>query len=112
MERGLMGISNIHQTMASISKTIPVVFRSRFLAAFLSCLITLLFFLSPSAAVKKKLPVGAVVAWTGDVYVYHEDGTEGVKVKGMEGIYPRDTIITSLKSKAKILMKDDSILSL
>lgn len=80
-------------------------------AGFISCLVALLF-LSPSAAVEKKLPVGAVVAWTGGVYIYHEDGTEGVKVKGMEGIYPHDTIVTSLKSRAKILMKDDSILSL
>jgi len=65
-----------------------------------------------SFAAVKKAPVGAVVAWTGDVYLYHENEPQGIKVKGMEGIYPRDTIITSVKSKVKVLMNDDSVLNL
>ena len=68
--------------------------------------------ISPSFAAVKKAPVGAVVAWTGDVYLYHENEPQGIKIKGMEGIYPRDTIITSVKSKVKVLMNDDSILNL
>jgi len=68
-------------------------------------------FASTLLAANKK-PIGAVVAWTGDVYIYHEGESQGAKVKGMEGIYYQDTIITSNRSRVKILMKDDSILSL
>ncbi|MBI3753730.1 MAG: FecR domain-containing protein [Deltaproteobacteria bacterium] len=71
-----------------------------------------LLFLSPSFASNKKQPVGAVVAWTGDVYLYHEDEPQGIKVRGMEGVYLRDTIVTSVKSRVKLLMKDDSVLNL
>ncbi|MBI3756090.1 MAG: FecR domain-containing protein, partial [Deltaproteobacteria bacterium] len=79
---------------------------------FISAIIALLASVSPSFAAAKKIPIGAIVAWTGDVYVYHEDEAQGTKVKDMEGIYPRDTIVTVVKSRAKIVMKDDSILSL
>src|SRR3990172_7961051 len=68
-------------------------------------------FASTLLAANKK-PIGAVVAWTGDVYIYHEGESQGAKIKGMEGIYSQDTIITSNRSRVKILMKDDSILSL
>lgn len=71
-----------------------------------------LLFLSTSFASNKKQPVGAVVAWTGDVYLYHEDEPQGIKVKGMEGVYLRDTVVTSVRSRVKFLMKDDSVLSL
>lgn len=85
-------------------------FNIKFISIF--CITSLILSAPPLFSADKKQPVGAVVAWAGDVYVYHEDEATGIKVVGMEGVYPRDTIITSVKSKVKILMKDDSILSI
>jgi hypothetical protein len=79
---------------------------------FLLCVTIPFVLISPSFAAVKKAPVGAVIAWTGDVYLYHENEPKGINIKGMEGVYPLDTIITSVKSKVKVLMNDDSVLNL
>ncbi|MFZ3072972.1 MAG: FecR domain-containing protein [Thermodesulfobacteriota bacterium] len=77
-----------------------------FLMVFLLCLIGL------SGAEKKAEPVGAVVAWTGDVSIFREGEGKKIQVKKMEPLYAADTILTEVNSRAKILMKDDSIISL
>lgn len=79
---------------------------------FLLCVTIPLIIISPSFAAVKKAPVGAVVAWTGDVYLYHEGEPKGINIKDTEGVYPLDTIITSVRSRVKLLMNDDSVLNI
>lgn len=63
-------------------------------------------------AAKRYAPVGAVVAFTGDVFVYHKEDNVGVTVSGIEGIFPNDLIVTTEEARAKILFNDDSVLSI
>ena len=77
-----------------------------FLAAFLLCLA------GSVRAENKAEPVGAVVAWTGDVSILRENEAKKTQVKAMEPLYASDTVLTGVNSRAKILMKDDSIISL
>lgn len=77
-----------------------------FLAAFLLCLA------GSTRAENKAEPVGAVVAWTGDVSIFRENEGKKTQVKAMEPLYASDTVLTEVNSRAKILMKDDSIISL
>jgi predicted CXXCH cytochrome family protein len=62
-------------------------------------------------AAKRSVPIGAVVAWSGDVFVYHQDENVGVTVSGIEGVFTNDLIVTTVDARAKILLNDDSILS-
>lgn len=63
-------------------------------------------------AAKRYAPVGAVVAYTGDVFVYHKEDSLGVTVSGIEGIFPNDLVVTTEGARAKILFNDDSVLSI
>jgi hypothetical protein len=75
----------------------------------------IILFLSMSTltfAAESSVPVGAVVAWAGDVYVYHKDETGGVGINAIEGVFPDDVIVTTAEARAKILLNDDSILSI
>jgi hypothetical protein len=62
-------------------------------------------------AAKRSVPIGAVVAWSGDVFVYHQDEDVGVTVSGIEGVFTNDLIVTTGEARAKILLNDDSVLS-
>ncbi|MCK5237441.1 MAG: FecR domain-containing protein [Deltaproteobacteria bacterium] len=57
-------------------------------------------------------PVGAVVAWKGEVKLSHGSGTQVSSIRQSQAIYVNDVITTSERSMAKLLMKDDSILSI
>ena len=65
-----------------------------------------------SYAAGKGRAVGAVVAWKGSVYVKHVGDEKGARVKSLEGLYAGDIIMTVKRSRAKILLKDDSIISM
>ncbi|MDH4226596.1 MAG: FecR domain-containing protein [Deltaproteobacteria bacterium] len=62
-------------------------------------------------AATKKVTAGAVVSWSGIVLIERKGG-ERVQVKRQEMVFVGDTVVTSSSSKAKLLMKDDTILSL
>ncbi len=61
---------------------------------------------------KSKKPVGSVVSWMGDVLIYAEGSSKSRTVMSMEPVFRGDTVVTGKRSKAKLLMKDDSIISL
>ena len=84
-----------------------------FLAVFLLCLAGSTHAASGYPGAENKAePVGAVVAWTGDVSILRENEAKKIRVKAMEPLYVSDTVLTGVNSRAKILMKDDSIISL
>jgi predicted CXXCH cytochrome family protein len=63
-------------------------------------------------AIAKPRPVGAVVAWRGTVTIKHKWSKKPVTVKRTSPLYVGDVVTTAKGSKAKLLMKDDSVLSL
>ena len=63
-------------------------------------------------AADKGKAVGAVVAWKGSVYVKHAGEKKGFRVKSLEGLYAGDVIVTDKRSRAKILLNDDSIINM
>jgi ferric-dicitrate binding protein FerR (iron transport regulator) len=58
------------------------------------------------------LAIGAVVAWAGDVYVYHEGDSVGLGISALEGVSTNDLIVTTADTRAKILLDDDTILGI
>lgn len=77
------------------------------LAVFIS-----IFFMFGDSIGKSKKPVGSVVSWMGDVLIYAQGSSKGRIVMTMEPVFKGDTVVTAKRSKAKLLMKDDSIISL
>jgi predicted CXXCH cytochrome family protein len=59
-----------------------------------------------------ELPVAVVVAYKGDVSLYRDGSEKKIPLRGSEGIYLKDTLITGLDSAVKILAKDDSLITL
>lgn len=78
----------------------------------LSILLVFSFLLMPNTSFAKRDAVGAIVAWKGEVYIYHKGATKGLRLEGMEGVYKNDRIVTKRGAKAKLLMKDDTVISL
>lgn len=63
------------------------------------------------AAKTKKVSAGAIVSWKGEVSVLRGASNNGIIVKGLEPVYVGDTIVTADNSMAKILLRDDTVLS-
>jgi len=70
------------------------------------------FFLAPVVVAQNELPIAIIVAYKGEVYLYRDGSEKKILVRGPEGIYLKDTIITNPDSGVKILAKDDSIIAL
>lgn len=64
-----------------------------------------------SAAKTKKVSAGAIVSWKGEVSILRGASRNGSIVKGLVPVYVGDTIVTSDNSRAKILLRDDTVLS-
>ncbi|VAW37244.1 hypothetical protein MNBD_DELTA02-980 [hydrothermal vent metagenome] len=71
-----------------------------------------LFFSSAAVAAEDELPVAVIVAYKGEVYLYRDGSEKKIPVRGPEGIYLKDTIVTNPEAGVKILAKDDSIITL
>ena len=87
--------------MTSKRRTIFVV-----LAGIFCCWVSLTY------AASMVTPVGVIVSWKGGVFVYRKGETKRLLVKKNEGIYPGDIITTEEGARAKIVTRDDSILSI
>ncbi|VAV85375.1 hypothetical protein MNBD_DELTA01-1301 [hydrothermal vent metagenome] len=70
------------------------------------------FFPPPVAAAHDELPVAIIVAYKGEVYLYRDGSEKKILIRGPEGIYFKDTIVTNPESGVKILAKDDSVITL
>ncbi len=70
------------------------------------------FFLAPVVVAQSELPVAIIVAYKGEVYLYRDGSEKKMLVRGPEGIYLKDTIVTNPDSGVKILAKDDSVITL
>ncbi len=70
------------------------------------------FFFLPVAAAHDELPVAIIVAYKGEVYLYRDGSEKKILVRGTEGIYLKDTIVTNPEAGVKILAKDDSVITL
>lgn len=79
---------------------------------FLFAIFLSLFIVSGDSVGKSKKPVGSVVSWMGDVLIYAEGSSKSKTILSMEPVFKGDTIVTAKRSKAKLLMKDDSIISI
>ncbi|MDH4226598.1 MAG: FecR family protein [Deltaproteobacteria bacterium] len=60
---------------------------------------------------EKTVSAGMLVSWTGDVQIVRSE-SETIKVKGQETVYVGDAVVTADGARAKLFMKDDSVLSL
>lgn len=56
--------------------------------------------------------VGAIVSWSGFVFISRDGVDEMIEVEDNESLYKGDVILTAKGSKAKILLNDDSILNI
>ena len=81
--------------------------------SFLICMLLVsMFCISGDSIGKSKKPVGSVVSWMGDVLIYEKGASKSRTVMSMEPLFKGDTVVTGKRSKAKLLMKDDSIISI
>jgi len=79
---------------------------------FITALTLSVLLLSGDSIGENKKPVGSVVSWMNDVIIYPADNGKKRPVMSMEPLFVGDTVVTGTRSKAKLLMKDDSIISI
>lgn len=70
------------------------------------------FFSALSASAHDELPIAIVVAHKGEVYLYRDGSEKKIQIRGSEGIYWRDTLITNSGAAVKVLATDDSVITL
>ncbi len=70
-------------------------------------------FIVPSlATAQSRSSVGAIVSWSGFVFISRDGVDDMIDVEDNEAIYKGDVILTAKGSRAKVLLNDDSILNI
>lgn len=70
-------------------------------------------FIVPSVATaQSRSSVGAIVSWSGFVFISRDGVDDMIDVEDNETLYKGDVILTAKGSRAKILLNDDSILNI